>query len=165
MHIMSTNFTKTLVWKYDYDAKLWRHKQRTPNTNDHHMPLNETTPYEKFLRTPLNLSNHEEEWLILAYYLSTCLSRSFVLTRRCTLSWVTKILMWAISNVHADRLWRGGRRFPTPDVKHDGHPTERFLGFIKNVGHKAEGMSNAVTEMLEKHDIDISLQDKERILW
>jgi len=36
---------------------LWRHKQRTPNTNDHHMPLNETPmkifcvrpgPYHRF---------------------------------------------------------------------------------------------------------------------
>jgi len=26
---MSTNFTKTLVWKQDYDVKFWRHKQRT----------------------------------------------------------------------------------------------------------------------------------------
>jgi len=25
----------------EYDVKLWRHKQRTPNTNDHRMPLNE----------------------------------------------------------------------------------------------------------------------------
>ena len=41
MHIMPTNLAKTLVWKYDCDVKLWRHKQRTPNTNDHHMPLNE----------------------------------------------------------------------------------------------------------------------------
>jgi len=41
-----------LVWKYEYDVKLWRHKQRTPNTNDHHMPLN-ATPHENFLRTPL----------------------------------------------------------------------------------------------------------------
>jgi len=53
MHIMSTNFAKTLVWKYDYDVKLWRHKQRTPNTNDHHMPLNEIHPHEIFLRVPL----------------------------------------------------------------------------------------------------------------
>jgi len=50
---MSTNFTKTLVWKQDCDVILWRHKQRTPNTNDYPMPLNETPPYEKFLRTPL----------------------------------------------------------------------------------------------------------------
>jgi len=39
MYTMSTNFAKALVWKYDYDVKLRRHKQRTPNTNDHHTPL------------------------------------------------------------------------------------------------------------------------------
>jgi len=31
-------------------------KLRTPNTNDHHMPLNER-PYENFLRTPLFARN------------------------------------------------------------------------------------------------------------
>jgi len=45
---MSTNFAKTLVWKQDYDVKLWRHKQRTPNTNDYPMPLNETPPMKIF---------------------------------------------------------------------------------------------------------------------
>ena len=41
----------------------------------------------------------------------SCLSWSFfVLTRFCILNWVTKILMRAISNVHACR------RLPTPDV-------------------------------------------------
>jgi len=35
-----------LVWKHEYDLKLWRHKQRTPNTNDHHIPLNETPPWK-----------------------------------------------------------------------------------------------------------------------
>jgi len=25
---------------------LWRHKQRTPNTNDYPMPLNETPPWK-----------------------------------------------------------------------------------------------------------------------
>jgi len=53
MHIMSTNFAKRLVWKHGYDVKLWRQKQRTPNTNDHRMPLNENTHHENFLRTPL----------------------------------------------------------------------------------------------------------------
>jgi len=43
---MSTNFAKTLVWKQDYDVKLWRHKQHTPNTNDYPMPLNETPPWK-----------------------------------------------------------------------------------------------------------------------
>jgi len=55
MPIMSTNFSKTLVWKHEYDVKLWRHKERTPNTNDHRMPLNET-PHENVLCTPLTKS-------------------------------------------------------------------------------------------------------------
>ena len=46
MHVRSTNFAKTLVWKQDYDVKLWRHKQRTPNTNDYPMSLNETPPWK-----------------------------------------------------------------------------------------------------------------------
>jgi len=48
MHIMSTNFAKTLVWKHEYDVKLWCHKDRTPQTIDHHMPLNETHPMKIF---------------------------------------------------------------------------------------------------------------------
>ena len=43
---MSTNFAKTLVWKHEYDVTLWRHRDTTPETNDHHMPLNETTPWK-----------------------------------------------------------------------------------------------------------------------
>jgi len=42
MHIMSTNFAKTSVWKHEYDVKLWRRKQRAPNTYDHHTPLIQT---------------------------------------------------------------------------------------------------------------------------
>jgi len=38
---MSTNFAKTLVWKHGNDVNCWRHKQRTPNTNDHHVTLNQ----------------------------------------------------------------------------------------------------------------------------
>jgi len=48
MHIISTNFAKTLVWKQEYDVKFWRHKQCAPNTNDHQMPLNETPPMKIF---------------------------------------------------------------------------------------------------------------------
>ena len=48
MHTMSTNFAKTLVWKHGNDVKLWRHKQRTPKTNNHHMTLNQTTPMKIF---------------------------------------------------------------------------------------------------------------------
>ena len=46
MYIMSANFTKTLVWKHEYDVKLWLYKQHTPNTNDHLMLLNETPPWK-----------------------------------------------------------------------------------------------------------------------
>jgi len=42
MPTVSTNF----AWKHEYDVKLWRHKQRTPNTNYHHLPLNETPPWK-----------------------------------------------------------------------------------------------------------------------
>ena len=47
MHLMSTNFAITLVWKHEYDVKLWRHKQHAPNANNHHTTLNET-PSRKF---------------------------------------------------------------------------------------------------------------------
>jgi len=40
MHILSTNYCRTLLWKHDYDVKWWCHKQSTPNTNVHYMPLN-----------------------------------------------------------------------------------------------------------------------------
>ena len=39
--LSSANIAKTLVWKTWIWVKLWRHRQRTPNTNDHHMPLND----------------------------------------------------------------------------------------------------------------------------
>jgi len=53
MHIMSTNFAKTLIWKHKYDVKVWRHKQGTVNTSDYHVPLNENPSHDYFLRTPL----------------------------------------------------------------------------------------------------------------
>ena len=55
----------------------------------------------QFYSKVLPLSNCEEEWLLLACNLSTCLSRSFALTQCCVLTWVTKIRMLATSNVHA----------------------------------------------------------------
>jgi len=71
---------------------------------------------------------YEEEWLLLNYYLSTCLSCGFVLTWCCTLTSVTKILVRAISNVHA------GRRFPTPSL--DRNPIfysfSRLIAIVAN---------------------------------
>jgi len=49
----------------------------------------------------LPLSNYDEEWLLLNYYLSTCLSCCFVLTRCGTLTWATTILVQAVPNVNA----------------------------------------------------------------
>ena len=45
--ILCQQSAKTLVWKQD-DVKLGRHKQRTPNTNDYPMPLNEPPPMKIF---------------------------------------------------------------------------------------------------------------------
>ena len=64
----------------------------------------------------LPFSDFEEQWLLFMYYLSACLSWSFVLTRSYTQTLVTKILMRAISNVHTGRIWPVGRRFPTHGV-------------------------------------------------
>jgi len=61
----------------------------------------------------LSLSNYEERQFLLTYCLSIHLSWSLVLTWCCTLSWVTKILMQAICNVHAGRFWPAGHRFLT----------------------------------------------------
>jgi len=35
-----------------------------------------------------------------------------------TLNWLTKIVMRAISNVNAGRIWPVGRRFPIPVVRY-----------------------------------------------
>jgi len=55
---MSTNFAKPT-----YDVKLWRHKQRTPNTNDHLMTLN-NPPKDICLRRSLQSPPkiHDNRW-------------------------------------------------------------------------------------------------------
>ena len=62
------------------------------------------------LKFDLYLERGRVTSLELGYYLGTCLLWSFVLTRCCALTWVTQILMRAISNVHT------GRRLPSSDV-------------------------------------------------
>jgi len=37
--IVSKNFDKTLDLKREFNVAVWRHKQRTPSNDDHHMPL------------------------------------------------------------------------------------------------------------------------------
>jgi len=48
MHIMPTNIAKTLVWKHEYNVKLWRHKHHTSNKNDHHIATEWNPPPWKF---------------------------------------------------------------------------------------------------------------------
>ena len=54
-------------------------------------------------------------------YLATCVSWSFVLTWCCSLTWVMKILMRTISNVHRDCIWLPGYRFPIPGLHYDSY--------------------------------------------
>jgi len=49
--------------KHEYDVKLWRHKQSSPNANYHHMLLNENPPHENFLPTPLLPLGNDKRYL------------------------------------------------------------------------------------------------------
>ena len=75
---MSRNVAKTLVWKHGNDIKLWRHKQGTPNTNDHHMTLNQTLP-----------------WKFSVY--TTAWSRSFWLNRHTQTSFLSDCILLGMS--------------------------------------------------------------------
>jgi len=77
--------------------------------------------------------NYEKEWLLLNYYLSTCLSCCFVLTWCCTLAWVTNILVRALSNVRAGRIRPAGRRFLTPVLKPRSTETSLRMKLIGNL--------------------------------
>ena len=96
---MLTNFTKTLVWKQDYDVILWRHKQRTPNTNDYPMPLNETPPMKSFcvrhwIRQTTTRSRH--------YWRKTSQVRFCEIVNTCTERWAEKRIQrtaWILSHV------------------------------------------------------------------
>jgi len=81
MHIMSTNVAKTLVLKHEHDFKLRRHKDCTPQTNDHRMPLNETPswkfsayatagPLSKFQPGAPRKLNPPLLYMVMAYSLS-----------------------------------------------------------------------------------------------
>jgi len=37
MHVVSTNFAKTVVYKCKYAVTFWHHKQRISSNNDHHI--------------------------------------------------------------------------------------------------------------------------------
>jgi len=56
-----------------------------------------------------------------------CLSRSFVSTRCCVLTWVMKIMTPAILNVHA------GRTFPTPGLTDSVVVTVDATAALRNI--------------------------------
>jgi len=41
-------YVNKLCQNVGWETGIQRHKQCTPNTNDHHMPLNETPPMKNF---------------------------------------------------------------------------------------------------------------------
>ena len=65
-----------------------------------------------------------------SYCLCVCVSLSFVLTWCCVLTWVKEMLMRAILNVHAGRLWPAGSRFSTRDL--DWYPHDHENHFATN---------------------------------
>ena len=100
MPIMSTN----VAWKHEYDVKLWRHKQRTPNANDHHMPLKETPPMKIFwvrhcFWHPLSL-----QYFILTFDASsafcakiTRLSHQALMGISCLIYWTYRVSLISIN--------------------------------------------------------------------
>jgi len=42
MHVVLTDFDKTLICKRNYDVMLWRNTHRLYSNNDHHTPLLKT---------------------------------------------------------------------------------------------------------------------------
>jgi len=60
--------------KHEYDTKLWRHKERTPNTNDHHTPLHETPHTWK-------VSAYATGWSGFAIFKKNVLSARFLLPK------------------------------------------------------------------------------------
>jgi len=59
MHVVSTNFAKTLVCKREYDVILWRHKQRTSNNNDQYTPLLNTRIWKGGIQSSSRPGHHQ----------------------------------------------------------------------------------------------------------
>jgi len=59
MHVVSTNFVKTLVCKRAYDVILWRHKQRISSNNDHHSPLFNTRIWKGGIQSSNRPGHHQ----------------------------------------------------------------------------------------------------------
>jgi len=64
-------------------------------------------------------------------WLQVCLSWNFVLAWCCVLTWVMKMLMQDILNVHMDCIWTTSYRFLSPDLKKFNFKWSDFIEFIK----------------------------------
>ena len=59
MHVVSTNFAKTLICKREYDVILWRHKQRISNNSDHYTPLLNTRIWKEGIQSSSRPGHHQ----------------------------------------------------------------------------------------------------------
>jgi len=118
---MSTNVAKTLVWKHEYDVKWWRHKQRTPNTNDHHMPLIETLAVKIFCRR--HWSQQTGRWRLHSLSGFCAVSRWLPMWTNqgslvCVPWWLTILVTQVCAEFHVIRYfiqWRT-QGFPRPGL-------------------------------------------------
>jgi len=68
MHVVSTNFAKTLICKREYDVILWRHKERISNNNDHYTPMLNTRIWKGGIQSSSRPGHHQSSarhWLHL----------------------------------------------------------------------------------------------------
>jgi len=107
---------------------LWDISGGTPKLINFILKFNLYLPKENKERKPCQGAK-ETSLDSLSTSLLTSLSWSIVLSRCCVLTWVTKILMRAKSNLHAGRIWPAGRRFPSPDL------TNSSPGHITHLAH------------------------------
>jgi len=76
MHVVSTNFAKTLFCKREIDVIVWRHKQRIFSNNDHHSPLFNTRIWKGAsnqavapgITRPLHATDPKPVFLAIFYY-------------------------------------------------------------------------------------------------
>ena len=65
MHVVSTNFAKTMICKREYDVILRLHKRRISNNNDHYTPLLNTRIWKGSIQSssrPRHLQTSARHW-------------------------------------------------------------------------------------------------------
>jgi len=93
--------------KHEYHVKLWRHKQRTRNTNDCHMPLNETLPMKIFC---------VRHWVIVIF-------PQLILFAHTVASFCT----WISLKLHLRRWQRWGNQHATVLLRNDQSRASRLV--------------------------------------